>query len=109
MTEKEKIEKLNSELRDKAIDEDFALFNVMKDLLTTTKQQLNRVCIVLIISILCNLIIVGSFLWYESQWEYTTTETTTTQGVDGENSNINNIEENQYNDKATHNENIQPN
>ena len=50
--------------------------------------------------------VVGFFV-YESQFEtaYTTeTVTTTTQEVSGENSEINNVQGNMYNDNATHNE-----
>lgn len=52
--------------------------------------------------------VVGFFI-YESQFEIVdtvTTEETVTyeQEVSGENSNINNVEGNQYNDNATHNE-----
>lgn len=55
----------------------------------------------LALSIAVNIIIVGAFLWYESQWEYETT-TTTTQTVDGDSAEINNVEGNQYKDSATH-------
>lgn len=69
------------------VTQSLALVEIVKDLLETTKQQLRRVYVVLILSILANLVIVGAFLWYESQWEYeTTTETVTTQTVDGEDS-----------------------
>ena len=50
--------------------------------------------------------VVGFFV-YESQFETeleTTTETTITQEVSGEDSTINNVEGNQYNDDATHNQ-----
>ena len=49
------------------------------------------------------------FVWYESQFDYVTTEQTT-QDVDlsteGENANeeYNDVQGNQYNDNATHNE-----
>ena len=49
------------------------------------------------------------FIWYESQFDYVTTEQTT-QDVDlsteGENANAeyNDVQGNQYNDSATHNE-----
>lgn len=49
------------------------------------------------------------FVWYESQFDYVTTEQTT-QDVDlsteGENANAeyNDVQGNQYNDSATHNE-----
>lgn len=93
------------------VEQSLALVDIVKDLLDTTKKHLNKVYIALIVSILSNLIIIGAFLWYESQWEYeTTTETTTTteqvidQKVSGENSKINNVEGDQYNDSATHND-----
>ena len=86
--------------RDDTLEQSIALTEIVKDLLQSTKQHLNRVYVVLIISILANLIIVGAFLWYESQFTYTK-ETTVTQTVDGENSRITNA---QYNDNAVHNE-----
>lgn len=102
-----KDERLNDGLKDfedkEVIEQSLALVDIVKDLLDTTKRHLNKVYIVLLVSILSNLVIVGAFLWYESHWEYTTTETTT-QTVDGEDSQINNVDGNQYNDSATHNE-----
>lgn len=83
-----------------ALEQSLALTEVVKDLLQTTKQHLNRVYLVLIISILANLIIVGAFLWYESQFTYEK-ETTVTQTVEGESSTITNA---QYNDNSVHNE-----
>lgn len=97
-------ENLESFEEDTIVNQSLALVDIVKDLLATTKKRLNRVYVVLIISILSNLVIIGAFLWYESQWTYETTETTTTQTVDGENSQINNVDGNQYNDEATHNE-----
>lgn len=49
--------------------------------------------------------VIGFFV-YESQYETSEdiTETTITQEVSGEGSNINNVEGNQYNDNAIHNE-----
>ena len=100
-----------SEQLDKARNEEdvvtqsLAMIDIVKDLLDATKKQLKAIYILLAISLLCNLAIVGAFLWYESQFEYeVTTETVTTQTVDGENSSINNIEGNQYNDSSVHNE-----
>nr|DAP13418.1 MAG TPA: hypothetical protein [Caudoviricetes sp.] len=90
----------NDKVKEDALEQSIALTEVVKDLLKSTKQHLNRVYIVLIISILSNLIIVGAFLWYESQFTYEK-ETTVTQTVDGENSTISNA---QYNDNAVHNE-----
>lgn len=42
-------------------------------------------------SIAVNIIIVGAFLWYESQWEYETTTTTTTIEQDTGTGNGNNV------------------
>lgn len=86
--------------KDDALEQSIALTEIVKDLLNATKKHLNRVYVILIISILSNLIIVGAFLWYESQFTYEK-ETTVTQTVDGENSTISNA---QYNDNAVHNE-----
>lgn len=86
--------------KDDALEQSIALTEIVKDLLNSTKKHLNRVYVILIISILSNLIIVGAFLWYESQFTYEK-ETTVTQTVDGENFTISNA---QYNDNAVHNE-----
>lgn len=71
---------------------------------------------VFIVTVVCYTILLISmvvgFFVYESQFEIvdtvteeTVTETTTyDQEVSGENSSINNVEGNQYNDNATHNE-----
>lgn len=88
----------NDRTQNDTLEQSIALTEIVKDLLQSTKQHLNRVYIVLIISIITNLIIVGAFLWYESQFTYEK-ETTVTQTVDGENSQITNA---QYNDNATH-------
>lgn len=91
---------MNNDRTNDALEQSIALTEIVKDLLQSTKQHLNRVYVVLIISILVNLIIVGAFLWYESQFTYEK-ETTVTRTVDGENSTISNA---QYNDNAVHNE-----
>ena len=89
------------------VEQSLALVDIVKDLLETTKQHLNKIYAVLVISLLANLIIVGAFLWYESCMSTTVetrTETITTQTVDGENSEIDNVEGNQYKDNAIHND-----
>lgn len=92
-----KNERLNKALQDfdesETIEQSLALVDIVKDLLDTTKRHLSRIYIILLVSILSNLVIVGAFLWYESHWDYTTTETIT-QTVDGKDSNINNIDGN---------------
>lgn len=59
-----------------ALDQSVALNKIVMQLLKTKAQENKRLWIALVISILVNLCIVGAFLWYESQWEYTTTTTT---------------------------------
>lgn len=59
-----------------ALDQSVALNKIVMQLLKTKAQENKRLWIALVISILINLCIVGGFLWYESQWEYTTTTTT---------------------------------
>lgn len=59
-----------------ALDQSVALNKIVMQLLKTRAQECKRLWIALIVSILINLLIVGGFLWYESQWEYTTTTTT---------------------------------
>ena len=89
------------------IEQNLALANLFKGMLLETKHHLNKLYLLLIVSLLSNLVIIGSFLWYNSHMSTeveTVTETTTTQTVDGENSQINNVKGNQYNDESTHNE-----
>lgn len=59
-----------------ALDQSVALNKIVMQLLKTKAQENKRLWIALVMSILVNLFIVGGFLWYESQWEYTTTTTT---------------------------------
>lgn len=75
------------------------------------KENNKNMIRVFIITMCCMTILLVSmvvgFFVYESQFETeleTTTETTITQGVSGEDSTINNVEGNQYNDNATHNQ-----
>lgn len=68
-----------------ALDQSVALNRIVMELLKTRAKENKRLWIALVISILINLFIVGGFLWYESQWEYTTTTTEVQQdsGEDG--------------------------
>lgn len=70
-----------------ALDQSVALNKIVMQLLKTKAQENKRLWVALVISILVNLFIVGAFLWYESQWEYTTTTTTevTQESEDNEN------------------------
>lgn len=98
------MEKLN-DLK-KSLDQTEALVQICKDMVDQKKRETRLLFIALIISIITNIIIIGSFLWYESNWDYKTsqvdsTTTTTTQEVDGKDNDI--INGDQYNDKAENN------
>lgn len=69
---------------DGALDQSIALNKITMKLLHDRAADCKRLWIALVISILVNLALVGGFLWYESQWEYTTTETTTVTQDTGE-------------------------
>lgn len=69
---------------DGALDQSIALNKITMKLLHDRAADCKRLWIALVISILVNLALVGDFLWYESQWEYTTTETTTVTQDTGE-------------------------
>ena len=86
-----------------ALIQSLALNKVIINLLKQQRETNKRMFIALIVSILVNLAIVGGFLWYESQWEYTETKEIT-QEVSGNDSDINNVSGNQYKDSAIHNE-----
>jgi hypothetical protein len=85
-----------------ALNQSLALNKVIINLLKQQRETNKRMFIALIVSILVNLAIVGGFLWYESQWEYTETKEIT-QEVSGNDSDINNVSGNQYKDSAIHN------
>ncbi len=71
-----------------ALDQSVALNKIVTQLLKTKAQENKRLWIALVISILVNLLIVGGFLWYESQWEYTTTTTEVVQDSEDSGSNV---------------------
>lgn len=95
------IEEMENE--EEALNQSLALNKVIINLLKQQRETNKRMFIALIVSILVNLAIVGGFLWYESQWEYTETKEIT-QEVSGNDSDINDVSGNQYKDSAIHNE-----
>lgn len=95
------IEEMENE--EEALNQSLALNKVIINLLKQQRETNKRMFIALIVSILVNLAIVGGFLWYESQWEYTETKEIT-QEVSGNDSDINNVSGNQYKDSAIRNE-----
>ena len=62
---------------DGALDQSIALNKITMKLIHDMAADCKRLWIALVISILVNLVLVGGFLGYGSQWEYTPTETTT--------------------------------
>lgn len=86
-------------------EQSVALVRIVMDLLDTTKKQVKGLIIALIVSIVTNIVIVGAFLYYESQFEYVeTSKETVTMSTEGDNAEINEVKGNQYNDSSTHNQ-----
>lgn len=77
-------------MADKDLEQALAVIQLCKDLLEHKKRDTKLLFIALIISILTNLFTIAAFLWYESQWEFTDTVTTTTeQSIEGEGNIVN--------------------
>lgn len=78
-----------------------------------SKKKLYNIIITLIICMMLEAgMFIGAFCWYEAQFEYADYETVTTtteyskdMTTSGDNANINNVEGNQYNNDAVHNDN----
>ena len=85
------------------------LLDVQKEYSKSNKFK-DKIIIVLIVLMFFEAVIgYSGFLWYESQFDYVTTEQTTSDvdlSTEGENANAeyNEVQGNQYNDSATHNE-----
>lgn len=74
----------------------------------TQKDNIKNLIKVFIVTVICYTallisMVVGFFV-YESQFDTEYVKETVTQEVSGENSNINNVDGDQYNDNAVHNE-----
>lgn len=76
-----------------------SLFALYKDMLENQKHTAKMLFVALIVSLFCNVFVVGAFLVYESRFDYETT--TTTQTVDGEQNDI--VNGNQFNDESQNN------
>lgn len=74
-----------------ALDQSIALNRIVMTLLEQNKRRDRIISILLAISIIINVLIVGGFLWYESQWETTTATTTTTITQDSGKGDGNNV------------------
>lgn len=86
---------------------------LLLEMVKNQRDNIKNLIRIFIITVVCYTVLLISmvigFFIYESQFETiaTSTETVTetvTQEVSGENSTINNVEGNQYNDNATHND-----
>lgn len=103
-----------NELEQKTFDEMVATNKLLLQMNKNQKKANKSMMWVSISGFICLTAIIISmiigFVVFESQFEIVDTVTdsynteTITQEVSGENSNINNVEGNQYNDNATHNE-----
>ena len=75
-----------------------------------SNRMKDKIIVVLIVLMFLEAIIgYCGFVWYESQFDYVTTEQTTSDidlSTEGDNANAeyNEVQGNQYNDNATHNE-----
>lgn len=83
---------------------------LLLDMVKNQKEYIRRMLKIFIITLVCYTLILISmivgFFVYESQFETEAieTQTTITQEVSGDGSDINNVDGNQYNDNATHNQ-----
>lgn len=90
-------------------ENDKALIDIMIDTqkqYTKSNKTKDKIIIILIILMFLEAVIgYTGFVWYESQFETTTTETVEV-GTEGDNANAeyNDVSGNQYNDSATHTE-----
>lgn len=68
-------------------------------------KRMYRIILALITGMILEcVVLVGGFIWYESQFEYADSDVITEEySTEGDNANINKVEGNQYNDNATHN------
>lgn len=89
-----------------------ALNKVMIEMAKSQRASYKTLVRVYVVTVVCFTILLVSmvigFFYYESQFEFTDTVTTTTktveQEVSGEGSEINNVEGNMYKDNAIHNQ-----
>lgn len=86
--------------------------NLLLDMVKNQRENNKNMVKIFITSIICLTIIllcgIFGFFYYESQFDYTTSETTTktiTQEISGTDSEINNVDGDMYKDNSIHNEN----
>lgn len=98
-------------LHEELVTKDRELTELLVQVVQNQRNNAKTLIKLIVILSICFTVIIASmivgFFWYESQFDYVDTYTyseETTQEVDGDNATINNIEGNQYNDNAVHNE-----
>ena len=73
-----------------ALEQSVGLNRILLNLVETLRRTQKAMTWVVVLSLLCNVVICGLFLWYESQFTYETVTTTTTveQDTDGPGNNV---------------------
>ena len=81
------------------------LVDVQKEYAHSNRIKTRIIILLIVLMFLQSVIGYCGFVWYESQFEYVTTETVEV-GTEGDNANAeyNDVDGNQYNDNAVHNE-----
>lgn len=82
-----------------ALDQSMALNRILAQLLEDKRRERRMMLFIIALSLLANIIICAMFIHYENQFVEDTV-TITTQEVSGEGSDINNVQGDQYNDRA---------
>ena len=91
------------------LNQEKAVNRALQDIISDNVQSSKRKDRIILVAIICILIealgFFGGFVWYESQFETKTTETTeiSTEG-DNANAEYNSVQGDQYNDSSVHNE-----
>lgn len=77
----------------------------IKEISKSNRVKDKIIILLIVLMFLESILFFCGFVWYESQFEYMTTESVdlTTEG-DNANAEYNDVEGNQYNDSSTHNE-----
>lgn len=90
------------------LQQERAMNQILRDTLKSKDDTLRHMKHIIIALIICFFGTVcvgfGGFVWYESQFEYTSDTYEETMTTDGDNAYINNVEGSQYNDNAKHSE-----
>lgn len=111
--EENKVESIKEERKEYA--ETLAILMAVQQDYTRSNKMKDKIIVLLIVCMMLEAVAgYAGFLWYESQFETVTTTTETTDvelesSGEGANATYNDVEGDQYNDNATHNEGIKKN